>query len=106
MLLRPNTDNRWLIRARDTINKSLEVAVATIVLGIFLHLVIIIALLPIAYVVSGDEKLVDDWTHWRDGNLWLVGIGTVAVVWLLALRRLFTEPRPPIIRRPVIGPPP
>jgi hypothetical protein len=75
LFLRPNTDIRWLILLRDTINKSLEIAVAAIVSVFFLHLFIIIALMPIAYGVAGDERLIEDWIHWRDSHLLLVIIG-------------------------------
>jgi hypothetical protein len=74
--------------------------------GVVLHLAIIIAVLPISYLLSGDERLADGWTHWRNANLWLVGVGTVAVVWLyywisapVAIRRFLTERRPPPVSR-------
>jgi hypothetical protein len=101
LLLRWNTENRWITRPRDIIDKSVEVAVLTIVSGMVLHLAVVIGLLPIGYLLSGDERLADNWTHWRNANLWLVGVGTVAVVWLYywitspaAIRRFLTEPRP------------
>jgi hypothetical protein len=101
ILVRWNTENRWITRPRDIIDKSVEVAVLTIASGGILHIAIIVVLLPIGYLISGDEKLADDWTLWRNANPWLVGIGTVLAVWLYlwrsspaAIRRFFSEQRP------------
>ena len=61
--------------------KRLEAIVATVMSGLFLHLLINIALLLVAYLVYGNERLVDDWTNWRDEHLPLVGAGTAVIVW-------------------------
>jgi hypothetical protein len=81
-LVRWNTASRWVTGPRDVIDKSAVGVFFTASSGIFLHIAIIVALLPVSYALSADEQLIDDWVTFRDEHLWLVGIATVTIMWL------------------------
>ena len=82
VLLRWNTQNPWITRPRDIANKSVEVAFFTAWVGVFLHIGVNLALVPLSYLLLGDEQLGHAWIGWRDENWSLVGLGTASLVCL------------------------